>query len=391
MADRFTLRPVGHAIAALVASVAVAAAFAAGQVAFGQVATNNAANNNTDARVIFEAATSEMKDLVGELAVLQAKYHQPGADKSAIEARFNETAVKAQAASERLEQAAFAMVETDPANAEAREICGAVAASALQNDDPLRAVATIERLEAAQATDVNTLLLAASAATLAAPQADAAAWLEKAVAAGAKPDQVADIRGLIDAQASKVAAEKGLRAAEAAADDLPRVRVSTSAGDVVVELFENEAPNTVANFVNLVEKGFYDGTPFHRVIGGFMAQGGDPTGTGTGGPGHAIACECDRPDARQHFLGTLSMAHAGKNTGGSQFFLTFRPTDHLDGRHTVFGRVVEGFDVLPQLTRTQDDEGRSVPGVKPDKIVKAEMIRKRDHAYDPQTLPDPRK
>jgi cyclophilin family peptidyl-prolyl cis-trans isomerase len=84
------------------------------------------------------------------------------------------------------------------------------------------------------------------------------------------------------------------------------------------------------------------------------------------------------------------MAHAGKNTGGSQFFLTFRPTEHLDGRHTVFGRVIEGFDVLPKLARTQDAEGRSMPGIKPDTIVKAKVLRKRDHAYDPKTLPDPR-
>jgi cyclophilin family peptidyl-prolyl cis-trans isomerase len=85
------------------------------------------------------------------------------------------------------------------------------------------------------------------------------------------------------------------------------------------------------------------------------------------------------------------MAHAGKDTGGSQFFLTFRPTEHLDGKHTVFGRVIEGFDVLPRLTRTQDEQGRPVPGVKPDRIVKAEVVRKRNHPYDPKTLPDPRK
>jgi len=120
-----------------------------------------------------------------------------------------------------------------------------------------------------------------------------------------------------------------------------------------------------------------------------MAQGGDPTGTGSGGPGHAIECECELPTARKHFLGSLSMAHAGKNTGGSQFFLTFRPTEHLDGRHTVFGRVVEGFEVLPKLARTQVED-KPVEGVTPDTIVKATMLRKRDHAYTPKTLPNPR-
>jgi cyclophilin family peptidyl-prolyl cis-trans isomerase len=169
------------------------------------------------------------------------------------------------------------------------------------------------------------------------------------------------------------------------------VTITTSKGDIVVELFEDEAPNTVANFISLVEKGFYNGTPFHRVIGGFMAQGGDPTGTGSGGPGHVIDCECELPGARKHFLGTLSMAHAGKNTGGSQFFLTFRPTEHLDGKHTVFGRVIQGFDVLPKLTRTQSNEGQPIPGLEPDTIVKAKVLRKRDHAYEPKTSPDQRK
>ena len=85
------------------------------------------------------------------------------------------------------------------------------------------------------------------------------------------------------------------------------------------------------------------------------------------------------------------MAHAGKNTGGSQFFLTFRPTEHLDGRHTVFGRVIQGFDVLPKLTRTQRQDGQTVPGIELDTIVKAKVLRKRDHAYEPKTSPDPRK
>jgi cyclophilin family peptidyl-prolyl cis-trans isomerase len=179
-----------------------------------------------------------------------------------------------------------------------------------------------------------------------------------------------------------------LREAEAKANDLPRVKVETNRGTIVIELFENEAPNTVANFVSLVEKKFYDGLVFHRVIEDFMAQGGDPTGTGTGGPGYAIPCECDPeafPNYRIHDRGTLSMAHAGPNTGGSQFFLCFRPTSHLNGMHTAFGRVIEGMEVLDKIKRIQPGE----PG-EPDKIVKATVVRKRDHEYKPKTLPDPR-
>lgn len=181
--------------------------------------------------------------------------------------------------------------------------------------------------------------------------------------------------------------EQELRKAEAKADDLPRVLLRTTKGDIEVELFENEAPNTTANFISLAEKGFYNGTPFHRVIPGFMAQGGDPTGTGRGGPGYAIACECYQPNHRVHFRGSLSMAHAGRDTGGSQFFLTFAPARHLDGRHTVFGRVVKGLEVLAKIQRRdpQDDEAPV-----PDKILEAKVLRKRAHPYEPKTLPDPR-
>src|SRR4029079_8655388 len=137
--------------------------------------------------------------------------------------------------------------------------------------------------------------------------------------------------------------EQQTREAEAKADDLPRVKLQTNKGDITIELFENEAPNTVANFISLVEKGFYDGVPFHRVLPNFMAQGGDPKGTGQGGPGYRIKDEFGNKGARAHFRGSLSMANTGQpNTNGSQFFLTFKPTPHLNGRHTVFGRVIEG-------------------------------------------------
>lgn len=189
----------------------------------------------------------------------------------------------------------------------------------------------------------------------------------------------------IDTTKKAWAAEEALRAEEAKADDLPRVKLSTSKGDIIFELFENEAPQSVANFVSLVEKKFYDGLTFHRVLPGFMAQGGDPEGTGSGGPGYNIYCECHKDDYRRHFRGTLSMAHAGRDTGGSQFFLTFRPTPHLDGRHTAFGRVVEGMDVLAKIQRIDPN---NVVGTKPDKIVKATVIRKRDHEYLPTKVKD---
>ncbi|MCH2126493.1 MAG: peptidylprolyl isomerase [Pirellulaceae bacterium] len=173
--------------------------------------------------------------------------------------------------------------------------------------------------------------------------------------------------------------EQEIRMAERAADDLPRINMETTKGTLILELYENEAPQTVGNFVSLVEDEFYNGLVFHRVLGNFMAQGGDPTGTGSGGPGYQILCECEAPNHRKHFRGTLSMAHAGKDTGGSQFFLTFRRTSHLDGKHTVFGRVIEGVEVLADLQRVNPGQA----GPEPDKIVKATVLRKRDHVYAP--------
>ncbi len=124
---------------------------------------------------------------------------------------------------------------------------------------------------------------------------------------------------------------------------MTRALMETDAGTVELELFDADAPGTVANFVKLAESGFYDGLAFHRVIGGFMAQGGCPNTRpgaagmpGTGGPGYTIPCEIN---SRKHQAGTLSMAHAGKNTGGSQFFLCHGAQPHLDGVHTVFGQA----------------------------------------------------
>ncbi|MEQ6376247.1 peptidylprolyl isomerase [Bacillaceae bacterium S4-13-58] len=119
-------------------------------------------------------------------------------------------------------------------------------------------------------------------------------------------------------------------------------------GQVKIELFPNEAPGTVANFEKLIKEGFYNGLNFHRVIPGFVAQGGCPNGTGTGGPGYTIKCETEG-NPHKHERGSLSMAHAGKDTGGSQFFIVFEPQPHLNGVHTVFGKVVEGMENVDEI------------------------------------------
>lgn len=136
--------------------------------------------------------------------------------------------------------------------------------------------------------------------------------------------------------------------------------IETEKGDIVVELFADKAPNTVNNFVFLAREGFYDNTTFHRVIADFMAQAGDPTGTGMGGPGYQFADEFD-PDLTHDGPGVLSMANSGPNTNGSQFFITFVETPWLDGMHTVFGKVIEGLDVLFSLD-LRDPQTASEPG-----------------------------
>ncbi len=177
--------------------------------------------------------------------------------------------------------------------------------------------------------------------------------------------------------------EQVIRSTEEGANDLPRVELITARGRIVVELFENEAPNTVANFISLVEAGFYDGTKFHRVIQNFMAQGGDPntkpgaTGIpGQGGPGYRIPDEHTRQGARNHFAGSLAMAKTdAPHTAGSGFFLTHEPTPDLNGKHTVFGRILEGLDVARGLKIN-------------DLLVSAIVLRKRDHEYSPDSLPE---
>jgi cyclophilin family peptidyl-prolyl cis-trans isomerase len=146
-------------------------------------------------------------------------------------------------------------------------------------------------------------------------------------------------------------------------------RFKTQRGEIDAELFAADAPKTVENFINLARAGFYDGTTFHRVIPGFMAQAGDPTGTGRGGPGYQFG---DEFSSRRHdSAGVLSMANAGPGTNGSQFFITYGPTPHLDGKHSVFGRVTSGMDVLTSI-RERDPGRDREPGDRIETIVISE-------------------
>lgn len=148
--------------------------------------------------------------------------------------------------------------------------------------------------------------------------------------------------------------------------------VTTNLGSFSIELFEDKAPTTTKNFIDLAEKGFFDGIIFHRVIEGFMIQGGDPTGTGRGGPGYTIPDEF-HGDLTHSVPGVLSMANAGPNTGGSQFFITLDATPWLDGKHAVFGKVTEGMEVVRSIGSTPTG-----PGDKPVQDVVMEAVKVRE-------------
>lgn len=331
----------------------------------------------------FNSVDAEWTKVDDQISQLIERYRAvPPGEREAIVKQYNELAAQSKQLLPRLRAAATAAYKADPQGDDRVEqrLIGLVANDVRQDDyDGALELAKLLVENGCQSPALDAF--AGVAAYCVDDFATAETHLKRAQAASELTPEAEG--ALQDLPVAKQAweAEQATRAKEAAANDLPRVKLETNRGDLVIELYENEAPQAVGNFVSLVESGFYDGLTFHRVLPGFMAQGGCPDGTGTGGPGYKIACECFREDHRNHFRGTLSMAHAGRDTGGSQFFLTFKRTSHLDGRHTVFGRVVEGLEVLPKLQRRDPSQRGALS--EPDKIVKATVLRKRDHVYKP--------
>ncbi len=216
-------------------------------------------------------------------------------------------------------------------------------------------------------------------------------YLEKVLATGAKLPP--DLEKNLSEAKSKWQRELKLRQAEATADDLPRVKLETTEGTIVVELFENESPIAVANFISLVEQKFYDGLAFHLVRPGQYALTGSPSAGGKGDAGYYIPCETDNENLRGFFSGTLGMMHTGKDTGSSQFFITHQPLYAFDGLYTSFGRVIEGMDVVYQLRAAEPVASSILAEDKnsesPSEIISATVLRKREHVYEPTKLPKP--
>lgn len=336
---------------------------------------------------------AKWKPLIAEMGKLQSKFQQlDPADRvgqQALQQQFEPLRKQAMDLAPLLRKSAEAAYVVNPANKEVADLVFEFFLSDIAEQNTKEATRMADMLRPQMLNNPDEKAKAAFFGEVA-----MLAWSmnDYATASAILQDEKLISKNVQIPQVTKLANEAKVRAAEAKADDLPRVKITTTKGDIVVELFENEAPNTVANFISLVEKKFYDGIAFHRVLDGFMAQGGDPltkdndpSNDGTGGPGYTIKCECKSPKARMHFRGSLSMAHAGPDTGGSQFFLTFGPTEQLDGKHTVFGRVIEGQDVLDKIQRI--DPERPNPNIKPDVITSATVVRKRAHDYTPVTGP----
>ena len=217
-------------------------------------------------------------------------------------------------------------------------------------------------------------------------------WIEKHFKESKKPRPV--LGSIYDKTAElnqDWAEELRLREEDAKGEPLPQVSILTTKGEVIVELFENQAPETVANFIHLVEQGFYDGLTFHRVLEHFMAQTGCPYGDGTGGPEYSIYGEAKKPNARKYFRGTLGMAlsNGDDNSGGSQFFICFLPASNLNGQYTAFGRIVKGIEVIGNIAQVNPDEKKKedAPPVVLDEIIEAKVVRKRNHEYKPNKYP----
>ena len=345
-----------------------------------------AAKDAASPATVFAAKLTEWKEVLKELRKLREDYKTATPDQTAeIQTRWQEAITKAEAMINPLRAAGKAAYLAAPnADAALTDFLVKIVADDVPRDN-YEPAAEVAKALLDNGCDKKELCDPAGLAAFATNDLELAEKQLKRAQTESKLSEAAKkVMGDLADYKKFWQEEQEIRKKEAAANDLPRVRVVTSKGEIVIELFENEAPETVGNFISLVENKFYDGLTFHRVLAGFMAQGGCPTGDGSGGPGYSIYCECSKENHRKHFRGSLSMAHAGKDTGGSQFFLTFLPTPSLNGKHTVFGRVIEGMDVLAKLQRIDPDDKSSKPD--PDKMVKVEVIRKREHKYEPHKV-----
>ena len=356
-------------------------------IGFAQEAAPDGGGEMSAARKAFESVFSEWKTLLEQIHKTRLEAVNAEENELAgLQEKFDKQIAQGEAMLPRLRDAAVgAYLDAPNSDDQITRWLSTIANDFVGQDRFDDARPALEALVQGEVTDPTVYNNAGIVAFVKNDFDKAEAMLNKAESSGALTELSLGFKYALENYKEYWKREKQLREESSKAegqDRLPRVKIKTNRGDLVVELFENEAPETVGNFIHLAENGFYDGRVFHRVIGNFMVQGGCPKGDGTGGPGYRIYCECVNDNHRNHFAGTLSMAHGGRDTGGSQFFITHVPTPHLNGKHTVFGRVLEGFDVLPKIQRRNPAEPADL-AKQPDKIESVEVLFKRDHEYKP--------
>jgi len=298
---------------------------------------------------------SKMASLNGQLTTIEDEINSGEGNLTALQSQYKDVLDELNETIETLKESCLTAISADPKNQKNIQTVMGILLNDADNGDDREVLMACDRLIAA---DIHP------------------AYFEYAARAG---------RIKIDAR--EIFDEALVRLREAKSDDLPRVLIKTNKGDITVELYENQAPQTVANFISLVESGFYDDSLFHSVIESFHAQTGGPTRDDAArkSPGYAIYCECYTPDARPHFTDVLSMVvKSTRDTGGSQFIIALERTNDLDGKYTVFGRIIDGHAITDQWVRTAieiNGEATDIPNANPDYIISAEVIRKRAHPY----------
>lgn len=380
--------------------------FCAAIVVLSGSAFSAAADKDNDQPVpdSFTAVFAEWQGLLSDMWRMQVKYRESDqAGKSLLEARYADLIDNGYVLEGRLRSAAEAEFLSSPRRN--TQVSIFLQQLLLQHfkDDRYEEAAALAKVLVDHGVKYRTFLNIAGVSAVCIGDFDSARYLDAAAKSKLELDykgnsgleayvtdttqQGSAYRGILATLKRNWNTERKIRAAEAKADDLPRVLLKTTKGDITLELFENEAPGTVANFIDLVEKEFYSGMTFHRVLPAYAAQAGCPIGDGSGGPGYTIKDEFQRPDHRLHLRGTVSMARMQSRQGttapqssGSQFFFAFRPTPELDGKYTAFGRVIEGLEVLSRLQRRDPEQKEPPPA---DKILEAKVLRKRSHEYKP--------
>lgn len=346
-------------------------------------------NGLSRTRAEFEDTFDRWKTLLGELRDLELAFHTAGRSKREELATqyYDKLAEGLTLENEVLTAATRAFVAEPEENEDLKEFLVGISSLLVGAECYEDALRVSQLLLDNQVEDQSVYDNAAKAAFACAEFDSAERYLRIVVKEKGNLGPAARFLSMIGPYREEWEKEQKLREAEQLAADLPRVILRTERGEIELELFENEAPNTVANFLWLVEREFYDGLPFYKVVPEFAAISGCPNGDGSGSPGYFIRHEFNKPNRRVNFRGSLCTVGEGPYASGCQFHLTFMPSPQLEGQSTVFGRVVRGMEVLAKLQR-RDDKPLSMKII-PDRIIGARVLRKRNHEYKPKTIPDP--